>query len=440
VGELLCVLLQPIRIELLDGESHDAVQRLAATFEHAVVGDVAGERVLEHEGELGMRRLLVDELQRAQLLDHGSQPVARLDDPSQQAQRKLASDHGTDLKRALGLPTEAIQARHQHFLDRPGYRDAVDRPSQLDLALALAQRAVLDERLHDLLDEERVSLGTRGDELVQRVGHARRLQHGLGHAPHLRLCEGLERQACVVAVIAEGMAVARAVAQQQQHPQGRHRTRHVAEELLRGAVDPVDVLDHQHEGRLLAEALETGADRAEGLAAPGGRILGVYRFVAAGKRQELAHVGQRPLEATPGARLVLFQLALDGGVVVGLLDPEASPQPVHDGVKGKVARVRHAAAFHPLVRLSLEAAPELVAQTRFADAGLPDQEDDLTLADGGRREGTPQSGQLVLAPDQRGEPGLRPGLYAAELVARLEHAVGAHRLGPSLHGDRPQIL
>ena len=77
MGEGLVELGEALGIQLLDGEPDGAVQLDAALPQHAVVRHVVRQRVLEHVGELGMRRLLVDQLERAQLVDvraHASPP------------------------------------------------------------------------------------------------------------------------------------------------------------------------------------------------------------------------------------------------------------------------------------------------------------------------------------------------------------------------------
>ena len=67
MGEGFVVFGQAVAVELLDGDADDAVQGRAALHQDARVGDVVGEGVLEHEGQLGMGCLFVDELERPQL-------------------------------------------------------------------------------------------------------------------------------------------------------------------------------------------------------------------------------------------------------------------------------------------------------------------------------------------------------------------------------------
>ena len=57
--------------------------------EHRVVGDVVGQRVLEHVGELGEERLLVDQLERLELAQEVFRSTADIGDPLEQATGEL---------------------------------------------------------------------------------------------------------------------------------------------------------------------------------------------------------------------------------------------------------------------------------------------------------------------------------------------------------------
>ena len=81
-----------------------------------------------------MQRLLVDQLEAAQLLDLRADAVAGLGDARQQAQRELAADHRRDLNRAPRLLGQPIDAGDEHVLDRVGHGDVVDVARQHDRA------------------------------------------------------------------------------------------------------------------------------------------------------------------------------------------------------------------------------------------------------------------------------------------------------------------
>ena len=87
------------------------------SLQHAGVRHVVRQRVLEHVGQLGMRRLLVDQLERAQLVDVRAHPLARLRDALEQAERELAADHRRHLD---GEPRVVGQAIEPGRPARPG--------------------------------------------------------------------------------------------------------------------------------------------------------------------------------------------------------------------------------------------------------------------------------------------------------------------------------
>src|SRR5215468_9194633 len=109
--ELLVVIRDPIRIELLERVGDGAMQRAAALAQEAVIGDVLDDRVLEDVRRLLQRPLLVDELEALQLAEQLLETLAHLRHATQQAHEELASDNRRDLHRALAVLTEPIQPR-----------------------------------------------------------------------------------------------------------------------------------------------------------------------------------------------------------------------------------------------------------------------------------------------------------------------------------------
>ena len=105
----------------------------------------------------------------------------------------------------------------------------------------------LQHRLGQLLDEQRDSVGPRGD-LGQHLG---RQAPATGQARDDRLggaaAEAVEREPRHVRVPAEGRLVVRPAGQQQQCPRARDPVEGLAEKLEGGGIDPVRILDHhQH--------------------------------------------------------------------------------------------------------------------------------------------------------------------------------------------------
>jgi hypothetical protein len=158
------------------------------------------------------------------------------------------------------------------------------------------QRPVLEQRARHLLDEERVPLGFGGDEgphLSRQLGVT---QQRRDDRPHLARREREQRDTHVIAPVAERMAVPWPVRTDEKHPRRRH---HVCDErqiLLRRRVDPVEVLDDQHERPFLRQSERQRLEGAERFAPPARRVERRDRCVARVERQHLAHEGQGPAE------------------------------------------------------------------------------------------------------------------------------------------------
>src|SRR5262249_1488076 len=134
---------------------------------------VVRQGMLEHVGELWVERPLVDKLNRLQLAEVAVELSLELGRPIQQAHRELASDHGGGLEGPSWLLLQTSQRSHDHFLDSVRDGDHLALPRE-DVAVVVTvgapKRTRLQERLDDLLDEERVALGLGGDDLPQVVG------------------------------------------------------------------------------------------------------------------------------------------------------------------------------------------------------------------------------------------------------------------------------
>ncbi len=432
VGEGLVVLGQAIGVELLDGGADDPVQGLAPPLQDALVGHVVGERVLEHEGQLGMGDLLVDQLEGAKLAYHCTHGLARLDDPLQQTQCELAADHRRHLDRPLRLLLEPVDPRHQHALDAVGDRDLGQIACELDAALLDPEHALLQERPGDLLDEEGIPLGLLHDQLTKLRRQLRRLDDRAGHGRHLGRREGLERDPHVVAAVAEGLLVAGTMGEQKARPGGGDRIDQELEEFLGGGVDPVQVLDHEDQRLPLGRAQEERVQGSDGLAPARDGVEFLDLRVGDREREELVEEGERPAEIFAGATHGALHLGERRVVVVAIFDAEAASQPVDDRLEGGGAPERCAAPLEPGVRLVAEPAAKLVEESRFAKACLSDQEARLAAPLARGLEGGAQRRELLLAPHQRREARRGDGVDAPADGAVGNDAVHANGLGPAL--------
>jgi len=159
VRQLPVVVGEAIGIELFDRATDRAVELLPTLDEQALVGDVLDYRVLEDVGRLGQEPLLVDDLQRLQLLEETLQLARESRDPLEQPAEELTADHRGELHGALALLAEPVQARHDDVADGVRDRGVPDRSHDAKAAVVTLEDAEVQERLGDFLDEERDALG-----------------------------------------------------------------------------------------------------------------------------------------------------------------------------------------------------------------------------------------------------------------------------------------
>ena len=116
------------------------------------------------------------------------------------------------------------------------------------------------------------------------------------------------------------MLIAGPRCEQQQHARGRNRVGEERQELLGRRVDPVEILDHQDQRLVLGRSQEARVQGTEGLAATGGGVHLLDRFVADGQGEQLAQQGESPFEIVPGCPLVVLDLRECRRVVVGVFE------------------------------------------------------------------------------------------------------------------------
>src|SRR5262245_21078266 len=116
--------------------------------------------MLERKGTAGGSAALEHEFHALQLLQLSAQ-VRSIPNGLEQREREFATKGSGRLRGSLGLVVETIDTRRQHVLD--GLRHA-----------AIAPAALMEHRLRQLFQEERVAVAARNDRLrnvfVDRTG------------------------------------------------------------------------------------------------------------------------------------------------------------------------------------------------------------------------------------------------------------------------------
>ena len=200
----------------------------------------------------------------------------------------------------------------------------------------------------------------------------------------------------VVAAIAEGLLVAGSMRADEQHARGRDRVGEKADELLRGRVDPVQVLDHEDQ-RLRFRHARDPARAARGRFRCGGVIASIASTSSSRVGSESSRRRKGSVHVETAAQTL--------GVLARSSRP---PPPRRRGRRSRpAAACRRRSQWKAVVcayeaqrpsnqvcALVFELAAELVEQPRLADARLADHEAELPSARAGRLERSVQRREL----------------------------------------------
>ena len=290
-------------------------------------------------------------------------------------------------QRVLHVLGEAVDAGPQRLLDGVRHRDRrrvglfADGPAQL-------------------LEEERVALRLaqdRGGQGVLRpAGAQQRLHDALAVAPRQRL----ERELGRIGLVHPRRPVAGPVRQEREDGRARRRSDQGGETLLRGAVDPLEVLAHEHDRPLPAPSEAHLTERVHrpgpaGLAAQHAQPLGALLHA-----QEIVEVRGPLLRIHLELLEPRAHLPHDRRRTLAVHDADAPPQDRDDRQIGHGAPIGEAMPVEPRHALAPEAPTELEEEPRLPDPGLAHDADHLAVAVGGGREAIPEELELVAPPRQ----------------------------------------
>ena len=234
---------------------------------------------------------------------------------------------------------------------------------------------------------------------------------------------------------AQGAQRARIGALQDQQHQGpvRQLVDDLAQQVDRGRVGPVQVVDDHHDRLLRQPPLEQRARRQRDLAL---QLLGLD---VAGPglldaEQVVQHLRHRIGLVRIGAEgpQALLQLAPGRLQRVGLLDAVGLAEQRAEGAVGRLAERRAGGAAHAGRRepvVAFEPREQLGEQARLARAGLADHADELGLAALHAVERGQQALDRRVAPDQRRrQPEVGEAARGGQLRAHADQAMNPHRL------------
>ena len=168
MGETIDVLRQPIRVEPLENGNEPGMNGASPLLEHAAVGHLVGEGVLERV--LGRREEpgLVEELRGLQPRQAIPQLIFRLlRRLEKHGPGDVLADDGGGLEKLLVPGREAVDARGENGLHGGGHLNGDGILAEAIRAGLAHQHLGLHERAHALLEEERVAFGSLDEQALE---------------------------------------------------------------------------------------------------------------------------------------------------------------------------------------------------------------------------------------------------------------------------------
>ena len=346
------------------GAALEPDRRLAMQAPPLAADDRAVDGLLDQdvlEAKLGLRpaAALAQQVEPLQLAERLAQLLLAAGDAGEQREAEVAAEHRRRGQRLAALGGEAVDAREDHLLDR---RRHVDRDVVVEAPAGRGQlqRAGVDERAHELLEEERVALGLREQPPLEVGGQRaladeRQQQLALGVAgerleldrvqPVRQLPRGL------LAHRPRGVVGVGALRDDQQDGRVLGHRQQLLGQLQRRLVGPVDVFEHEHDRALRRRASRAGGGRPRrcGTAAPPARARrGARGTRARGQAEQRREVRVVVVGALAG-ELVERAAQREPRAQLGVVEAEAEPvaqQVAERPVLHRLA-VGDAAAFEP---------------------------------------------------------------------------------------------
>ena len=290
----------------------------------------------------------------------------------------------------------------------------------------VALRGAFQHRLGQLLDKQRHPVGAL-DDLRDDIGGERGIA---GQSLHQRLAvafaEPIERQARDVGAAAPGRLEFGTKGDRQQHRQTPHPVDGQIQQLARGRIDPVGVLEHHQHRPVPRLGFELAEQRLEQLLA---FALRAEVEVRGGTRQRQQLAQQRDIVVIPRARREqcpqFAELGFDR-VVAG--EPGGAFELGDEGIERAVLVVRRAEIAQAGMRLASDVLGKRRRQPRLADARLAGDQHHPSFAALRLLPAADQQLDFLVTPDERRLPRAQC-LEPAHHAALAEHPPCRLRLG-----------
>ena len=273
VGEECGILVEAIRVECLDRRGDPCVIPGPLIGQLAPLGDLMGEGMPEGVLEIGIERLLVDQLGAPQCSERLVElALPQLADLAQERLGEFASDRCRRLQHALLSRRESVDASRQNRLNRGGDGQAIQGRGETAVASLAHEASGLGQSLNELFDEERIPRRALANETAQGIERRIGAQQVIQEIRDGLLSEGPQRELLVARVGHPVGAVLGAEVQQQEGARPGNDLCDARQELLAPRVDPVDVVEQQNRGLPRASRVDQTPHEGEQRALPRRRI------------------------------------------------------------------------------------------------------------------------------------------------------------------------
>ncbi len=175
---------------------------------------------------------------------------------------ELSSDRGADLRHTLDRG-EAIEARHQRGPERRRDRERQQRSVEHVAVRSLTQQPALQQSAHQLLDEQRHTIGACKHLLDDRIRQRLALGDADNDAGAIATAEAAQGQRRHMGLVDPGRLEFRPEGDDQQHRHGSGTGNQSIEQVERCRINPVDVLEQDQDGAQRRCAVELVEKRRE---------------------------------------------------------------------------------------------------------------------------------------------------------------------------------
>ena len=284
---------------------------------------------------------------------------------------------------------------------------------------------LLEQRLRDLLEKERVATGAVVDQVDQPGREGGDSQNGPQHRARRTGVQRIERQGGMLALVRPRAGRARPARHHHQQGEAAHQLGDLLEHAMRGVVGPMPVLQQQRRRLPSGDEGDEGRERLlhrEAVVFP--VQVARDRIFPALDREELEQERDELLELATQLPQAIGHLGGFEGDRLPAIRSEPVAEYLDEGQIGRAALGGLAAALEQDGTRALERESQLEEHPALPHPGLAQHRDEPPLSRDRRLESALEHGQLALPAGELGEADSLRRLESGSRLRRLEHPEG----------------